>query len=69
MFKALNRLIENNISASNLDFYTVIIGKKPSQGARSPKLWNKVYDYEGKKIQMIPICWQSHLKFQLNLKI
>ena len=55
MFKALNPLIENNISASNLDFYTVIIGKKPSQGARSPKLWNKVYDYEGKKAQMIPL--------------
>ncbi len=55
MFKALNSLIENNISTSNLDFYTVIIGKKPSQGARSPKLWNKVYDYEGKKAQMIPL--------------
>ncbi len=55
MFEALNTIIENKISGSNLDFYTVIIGAKPSQGARSPKLWNKVYDYEGLKIQMIPL--------------
>ena len=55
MFEALNTIIENKISGSNLDFYTVIIGAKPSQGARSPKLWNKVYDYEGMKIQMIPL--------------
>ena len=55
MFEALNTIIENKISESNLDFYTVIIGAKPSQGARSPKLWNKVYDYEGMKIQMIPL--------------
>ena len=55
MFEALNTIIENKISESNLDFYTVIIGAKPSQGARSPKLWNKAYDYEGMKIQMIPL--------------
>ncbi len=55
MFEALNPIIENKISESNLDFYTVIIGAKPSQGARSPKLWNKVYDYEGMRIQMIPL--------------
>ena len=55
MFRALNPIIENKISESNLDFYTVIIGKKPSQGARSPKLWNKIYAYEGKNIRMIPL--------------
>ena len=55
MFKALNPMIENNISESNLDFYTVIIGTKPSQGARSPKLWNKVYDYEEKRVRMVPL--------------
>ena len=55
MFESLNPIIENKISESKLDFYTVIIGAKPSQGARSPKLWNKVYDYEGMKIQMIPL--------------
>ena len=55
MFKALNAIIENEISESNLDFYTVIIGTKPSQGARSPKLWNRVYDYEEKRIRMVPL--------------
>ena len=55
MFKALNTMIENNIGEPNLDFYTVIIGTKPSQGARSPKLWNKVYKYEEKKIRMVPL--------------
>ena len=55
MFKALNAIVENEINESNLDFYTVIIGTKPSQGAKSPKLWNKVYDYEEKKAQMIPL--------------
>ena len=55
MFKTLNTMIENNISEPNFDFYTVIIGQKPSQGAKSPKLWNKVYDYEEKKAQMIPL--------------
>ena len=55
MFKALNTIIENEIKVSNLDFYTVIIGTKPSQGARSPKLWNRVYDYEEKSVLMIPL--------------
>ena len=55
MFKALNRIIENEISASNLDFYTVIIGTNPSKGARSPKLWNKVYEYEAKRVRMVPL--------------
>ena len=55
MFKALNPIIENEISESNLDLYTVIIGTKPSQGARSPKLWNRVYDYEERSIRMVPL--------------
>ena len=59
MFKALNAIIENEINESNLDFYTVIIGTKPSQGARSPKLWNRVYDYEQKKIRMVPLDVKS----------
>ena len=55
MFKALNAIIENEINESNLDFYTVIIGTKPSQGARSPKLWNRAYEYEQKRIRMVPL--------------
>ena len=59
MFKALNAIIENEINESNLDFYTVIIGTKPSQGARSPKLWNSVYEYEQKRIRMVPLDVKS----------
>ena len=55
MFRYLNRIIENEVREANLDFYSVIIGTKPSLGARSPKLWNKVYEYEEKKIQMVPL--------------
>ena len=55
MFKHLNSIIENEIKEPNLDFYSVIIGTKPSVGARSPKLWNKVYKYEEKKVRMVPL--------------
>ena len=49
MFRYLNRIIENEVREAYLDSYSVIIGTKPSLGARSPKLWNKVYEYEEKK--------------------
>ena len=55
MFEPLNNFIENEVKETNLDFYSVIIGSKPSQGARSPKLWNKVYSFEQKKVRMIPL--------------
>ncbi len=55
MFRQLNKIIENEIKESNLDFYSVIVGTKPSVGARSPKLWNKVYKYEEKKVRMVPL--------------
>ena len=51
MFRHLNDIIENEIKEPNLDFYSVIVGTKPSMGARSPKLWNKVYKYEEKKFE------------------
>ncbi len=55
MFRHLNKIIENEIKEPNLDFYSVIVGIKPSVGARSPKLWNKVYKYEEKKVRMVPL--------------
>ncbi len=55
MFRHLNKIIENEIKEPNLDFYSVIVGTKPSVGARSPKLWNKVYKYEEKKVRMVPL--------------
>ena len=51
MFRYLNSIIENEVQEANIDFYSVIIGSKPSLGARSPKLWNKVYEYEKKKFE------------------
>ena len=59
MFRHLNRIIENEIKEPNLDFYSVIVGTKPSAGARSPKLWNKVYKYEEKKVRMVPLDVQE----------
>ena len=55
MFRLLNDIIDNEIKEPNLDFYSVIVGTKPSKGARSPKLWNKVYEYEEKKVRMVPL--------------
>ena len=55
MFESLNNLVDNEVEEANLDFYSVILGKRPSQGARSPKLWNKVYDFEQKNVRMIPL--------------
>ena len=36
--------INNPISIREDSFFTCIIGEKPSLGARSPVLWNAVYD-------------------------
>ena len=55
MFRYLNNIIENEVQEANLDFYSVIVGTKPSMGARSPELWNKVYRYEEKKVRMVPL--------------
>ena len=35
--------------------YFAILGEKPSQGARSPKLWNKVLKKIKKNERMIPL--------------
>ena len=55
MFKYLNQIIDNEVKEADLDLYSVIIGTKPSSGARSPKLWNKVYNHEGKRVLMVPL--------------
>ena len=48
MFRELNTLINNELPEQDLDNFSVIIGSNPSQGARSPILWNKVYKEEKK---------------------
>ena len=43
--------------------YAAIIGKNPSKGARSPKLWNKVFNFYGHPLKMIPLdIDESNLK-------
>ena len=54
MFSNLNDIIENNITDTDLDHFCAIIGTNPSQGARSPVLWNKVFLAEKKRVKMLP---------------
>lgn len=49
----LYSLINNLINIKNNKF-TLIIGETPSEGARSPILWNKVYKKLKKNINMYP---------------
>jgi shikimate dehydrogenase len=48
-------LIENQIDTSHLDQYAAIIGEYPSKGARSPKLWNAVFESEKRNCKMLPL--------------
>ena len=41
MNQKLNNLIDNKIFVKQK--YSLILGLSPSNGARSPSLWNKVY--------------------------
>ena len=49
MLKEINKIIENDVIEDDLEYFSVIIGENPSKGARSPTLWNKVYNAEKKK--------------------
>ena len=55
MFDDINKIIENNITDTDLVNFCAIIGSNPSQGARSPTLWNKVFSAEKKKVKMLPL--------------
>ena len=48
-------LIENQINIAHLDKYAAIIGENPSNGARSPKLWNAVFSKSGLNCVMVPL--------------
>jgi len=48
-------LIENKINITHLEKYAAIIGENPSNGARSPKLWNAVFDKNGLNYSMVPL--------------
>ena len=52
----MNHLLLNNIvDIDYLNNYTAIIGESPSKGARSPKLWNSVFEYSNIKCKMVPL--------------
>ncbi len=48
-------LINNKINIDHLEKYAAIIGENPSNGARSPNLWNAVFETENKNFKMIPL--------------
>ena len=56
-FKDLSKILENKIPKSVLkrDFFTSIIGRSPSRGARSPVLWNSCYKKFNLNAEMIPM--------------
>ena len=49
----LSSLTANKLSIKKNN-YTLIIGETPSKGARSPKLWNKVYKKFNQDLKMYP---------------
>ena len=51
--KNFNRIISNNVYFKKKK-YALIIGETPSKGARSPKLWNKVYKKYKEHTKMFP---------------
>lgn len=46
--------ISNKITLREGEYYCAIIGSKPSEGARSPYLWNKATDYFELNFKMFP---------------
>ncbi len=49
----ISHLISNKILINSKNKYSAIIGINPSQGARSPKLWNRVYKKLNSETKMI----------------
>ena len=48
-------LITNNINLEDGNKFAAIIGLNPSNGARSPLLWNAAYSYYNDDTRMLPI--------------
>ena len=63
----INSLITNRISLKNLKAFSFIIGLNPSKGARSPILWNKVYEAQGNHTKMLPLDVEEKNLQKLNL--
>ena len=52
-------LIDNQIDIGRIDKYAAIIGESPSDGARSPNLWNAAFESSGLKYSMVPLDVQK----------
>lgn len=52
-------LIDNQIDIGRFDKYAAIIGESPSDGARSPNLWNAAFESSGLKYSMVPLDVQK----------
>ena len=50
----LNHFLNNRLKIKKESKYSLIIGETPSKGARSPKLWNRVYKAQKSSIRMYP---------------
>lgn len=55
----LKRLCQNSITIEDNSPYATILGLNPSQGARSPKLWNAVFKELRLTSRMIPLDIES----------
>ena len=53
--EVINSLVENKIKISPKKKYVVIIGRNPSNGARSPKLWNAAFKKHKIDMKMYPL--------------
>ena len=50
----INSFLNNKLKIIKNSKYSLIIGETPSKGARSPKLWNKVYKRQNLGTRMYP---------------
>ena len=67
MTNNLSYILNNKIKIKKQK-YSLIIGSNPSSGAKSPKLWNKVFKSQNSKIRMFPADVSSkNLKNLINL--
>jgi len=59
----LGRFCQNSITIEDNSSYAAILGLNPSQGARSPKLWNAVFKELQLPARMIPLDIEpSHIR-------
>ena len=55
ILESINNLVENEIKISTKKKYVAIIGRNPSKGARSPKLWNAAFKKHKIDMLMYPL--------------